>query len=143
MTNFWQRWLTLWCVGVIVFGLVLFGVGFPQTSGPASLIFALFGNPLPDQPDRYLRFAISLMGAVTAGWGVTYYAAFRAAWMIDQSASVWRILTLGTIGWFIIDCWASVANGFAINAVSNTALIILYLIPIMASNALQQKGSTA
>ena len=79
MTFFWQRWLTLWCAGVGVFGVILYGAGFPTTTSVAATIFSAFGNPLPAEPDRYLRFATSLMGAVTAGWAVTYYAAFRAA----------------------------------------------------------------
>ena len=48
---FWQRWLTIWCVGVGVFGLILFGAGFPFTGSPAAQVFVAFGNPLPDEPD--------------------------------------------------------------------------------------------
>lgn len=138
MTMFWQRWLTLWCVGIGAFGLVLYGVGFDGMEHAAAAIFAAFGNPLPAEPDRYLRFTTSLMGAVTAGWAVTYYAAFRAAWALDGAAraTTWRILTVGTVAWYTIDSVASIANGFAMNAVSNTVLLIAYLIPVLTTRVM-------
>lgn len=145
MTVFWQRWLTMWCIGTGVFGLIFFGVGFPATTSIAGTIFSAFGNPLPSEPDRYLRFAISLMGAVTAGWAATSYAAFRAAWMLEGEASVaiWRQLTGAMVAWYLIDSFASIANGFALNAVSNTVLIVTYLAPILISGVLSRTGRVA
>lgn len=138
MTAFWRSWLTLWCIGVGVFGLILYGVGFPATTGLARVVFAAFGNPLPAEPDRYLRFTTSLMGAVTAGWAVTYYAAFRAAWALDggAGATVWRVLTLSAGLRYAIDSFASATTGFPLNVVSNTVLMILYLIPVLVSGVL-------
>jgi len=138
MTIFWKRWLTLWCMGVGIFGLILYGVGYPATTSMAAAVFSVLGNPLPTDPGRYMRFATSLMGAVTAGWAVTYYAAFRAAWMLDgvARADLWRGLTLGVVMWYVIDSIASIANGFALNAVSNTALLVAYLIPVLATSVM-------
>ncbi len=142
MTRFYRRWLTVWCFGVGLFGLVLYGAGFDATTAPAAAIFALMGNPLPVEPDRYLRFAVALMGAVTAGWAVTYYAAFRAAWNAPRAdaSKLWRLLTAGALMWFAIDSLASIANGFPLNALSNTALLIGYLVPVIASRALAGKS---
>ena len=142
MTQFWKTWLTIWCIGVGVFGLVLFGAGWPTTDKVARAIFALFGNSLALEPDRYLRFAISLMGAVTFGWAVTLYAAFRAAWLIDHggAAPIWRIVTIGAAIWYVIDSTASIANGFAANAASNTIVVVAYLIPVLASGALSDRA---
>ena len=138
MAIFWQRWLTLWSIGIVVFGLILYGVGYPATTSLAGSIFAALGNPLPDGPDRYLRFTTSLMGAVTAGWGLTLYAAFRALWAADSdpTTSTWRRLTLAMIVWFVIDSGASIANGFALNAGSNVVLMIAYLVPVLASRVM-------
>jgi hypothetical protein len=140
MIIFWQRWLTLWCVGVGMFGLILFGVGFSSTTPVAAVIFSAFGNPLPAEPDRYLRFAISLMGAVTAGWAVTYYAAFKAAWALEGAASttIWRLLSAGAVAWYLIDSFASIANGFGLNALSNTVLMVAYLVPVLRSGVLSR-----
>lgn len=134
MTIFWQRWVMLWCVGVGVFGLVLYGVGFAATTAPAAAVFAMFHNPLPADPDRYLRFTTSLMGAVTLGWAITIYVVCRAAWRLSgpDAAAAWRGVTAAAIVWFVIDSIASIANGFPLNAVSNTVLLILLLIPVLA-----------
>ena len=142
---FWRRWLTLWCAGVGVFGLVLYGVGFAATTAPAAAVFALLGNPLPLEPDRYLRFATSLMGAVSLGWAMTLYVACRAAWRLTGAASVaaWRGLTLAAFVWFVIDSNASIANGFPLNAVSNTGLLVLFLIPLLASRVLSAVPAAA
>lgn len=138
MTMFWQRWLTLWCVGVAVFGLVLFGVGWSAADGVARAVFILYGDPLPADPDRFLRFTTSLMGAVTFGWAATLYATFRAAWLLDapRASTIWRLVTAGAAIWYVIDSAASIANGFALNAVSNTVVMIGYLVPVVASGAL-------
>lgn len=140
MARHWQAWLTAWAVGVVVFGLLLYGLGSPATSGPAASIFALFGNPLPTEPDRFLRFAVSLMGAVTAGWGLTLGIAFGAISRLPalDQARVWRWLTLGTLAWYMIDSLASWTNGFGANVVSNTVVLGLYLVPVLASEVLEQ-----
>ena len=141
MTLFWRNWLVVWSIGVGLFGLVLYGAAYSATTAPAAAIFALFDNPLPPEPDRYLRFAISLMGAVTFGWGVTSYAAFRAAWWLDAAAAapVWRLITAAMLLWYLIDSAASVATGFWLNAVSNTVVLALYLVPVLASGVMRAR----
>lgn len=138
MTAFWRNWLSIWALGVAVFGVVLYGYGYAGTSAPAEAAFAVLGNPLPDEPDRYLRFAVALMGAVTLGWAVTFYAVFRAAWAMEPTAAtpVWRLVTIGTVLWYAIDSTASCANGFSLNAASNTVLMVTYLIPVLTSRVL-------
>ncbi len=138
MTIFWQRWLTIWCAGIGIFGIVLYGAGYAATTAPVAALFDAFGSPFPTDPDRHLRFTTSLMGAVTFGWAVTYYAAFRAAWQLERAAcsGIWRILTTGAVLWYAIDSVASVANGFPLNAVSNTIFLTAFLIPVIASRAL-------
>ncbi len=142
MTAFWKNWLTLWCCGVGLFGLALYGAGYAAATGPSNAIFALLGNPLPTDPDSHLRFALSLLGAVTAGWAITFYAAFRAAWTLDDAASrpIWRWLTFAGLSWYAIDSIASIATGFPLNAVSNTVLVVTLLIPIWASGKLSAQA---
>jgi hypothetical protein len=138
MTIFWQRWLTLWSAAVALFGLVLLGAGFAATSAPSEAIFAFLGSPLSGDFDRHLRFSTSLMGAVTFGWGATCYIAFRALWLIDRNAAapLWRSLMVATIIWYVIDSTASVATGFALNAVSNTLFTVAFLVPLFATRAM-------
>ena len=137
MTEFDRKWLTTLSVGIGLFGLILFGAGWASTDWAARGVFALFGNLLPDAPDRYLRFTTSLMGAVTFGWAATIYVAFRVLWaMPANSAENWRLLTAAILIWYVIDSAASVANGFAANAVSNTLIIALFLVPVIRARVL-------
>ena len=140
MTLFWQRWLTVWSFGIALFGLVLFGAGFVATSGPSAAVFAFLGNPLATEPDRFLRFTTSLMGAVTFGWGATSYILFRALAQLERAsaAPLWRLLTALTLMWYVIDSAASIANCFALNAFSNTFFMVAFLIPIFVNRVVTE-----
>jgi hypothetical protein len=139
MSSFWKNWLTVWAWGVVVFGAVLAAFAFAPTDGLARAVFTLFGNPVPDAPDNLHRFAVGLMGCVTVGWGLTFMAAHKAAFHLSgkAAASVWKSLLIAAVIWYVIDSWISVATGYAMNAVSNTLLIGLYLIALVKSGVLK------
>ena len=139
MSKDWQNWLSAWAILVTVFGLVLAGGAFAETDGLTTMLFTLFGNPLPSDIDAHHRFAIGLMGAVTMGWGLTYYGAFRALHALDPAtaAPIWRYLLLTGSVWFVIDSAISIATGFWMNAVSNTVFIVLFMIPLFKTGALK------
>lgn len=138
MNDFWKRWLTAWACGVILFGLVLAGAGFAATDMLAMKTFQLFGVTA-FAPDAMHRFSIGLMGAVTMGWGMTFLVAFRALHNLEcsQAAPIWRQLTVVALLWYVIDSWISVANGVGMNAVSNTLVVALFLIPVMQSGVMK------
>jgi hypothetical protein len=136
MSGFWRNWLNVWGVAVIVFGLVLAGGGLDLTDGAAEALFGIL-HPDPIAWTPHLRFSVALMGAVTMGWGITFLALFMAAHQLGaRAAPVWRLATVGALVWFAIDSGLSVATGFWLNAVSNTGLMIGYLVPVLASGAL-------
>jgi hypothetical protein len=138
MSAFWRNWLNIWCVAVIVFGLALAGAGLEATDGVAELLFGIIGPPGEMAWTPHLRFTTALMGAVTMGWGLTFLATFMAAHRLgDQAGPVWRMLTLGVVVWFVVDSGLSVATGFWLNAVSNTALLAGYLVPVLASGVMR------
>jgi len=140
MSSFWRNWLTIWGWGVVVFGLALAGAGFAATDGVATAVLGAMG-PAPFTFDAPLRFAVGLMGAVTMGWGLTLLAFFRLAETAADQASAWRMALAGVAVWYVIDCAISIATGFTLNAVSNTALLILLLIPILGSRVLSADRS--
>ena len=139
MAGFWQKWLMLWCVAVAVFGLVLAGGAFAATDGITRGLLVVLGHPWPAVPDAHHRFSVGLMGAVTLGWGATLMPAFRALGLLDprQAAPLWRTMTLAILGWFVIDSAISIATGFWLNAVSNTLLVILFLVPVVRGGVLR------
>ena len=144
MSAFWRTWLNAWAWVVIVFGLVLAGGGLDATDTAAEAAFAIVGGGAPLEWTPHLRFSVALMGAVTMGWGVRYLALFMAAHRLGvDAAPVWRLATIGMVAWFVIDSALSVATGFWMNAVSNTGLAIGYLVPVLASGAMNGSAPSA
>lgn len=144
MSAFWRTWLNAWAWVVIVFGLVLAGGGLDATDTAAEAAFAIVGGGAPLEWTPHLRFSVALMGAVTMGWGVTYLALFMAAHRLGADAApVWRLAMIGMVAWFVIDSALSVATGFWMNAVSNTGLAIGYLVPVLASGAMNGSAPAA
>ena len=136
MNGFWKTWLNIWCLGVGLFGLVLAGGAFAATSGPVERLFDILGGGPPEITPA-LRFSLAVMGAVTLGWALTFYAAFSAAAALGpQGRSAWRVVTVAVAGWYVIDCWLSIATGFALNAVPNTLLLAGYPAPVWRSGVL-------
>ncbi len=139
MSEFQKGWLALWSWGVVLFGAILAAFAFEATDGPTRALFALFGQPIIDPVGHHLRFAVGLMGCVTVGWGLTFKTLFDAAHQLTGVAArrIWRGATVATLIWYGIDSLTSIATGFWMNAVSNTILLILYLIPVMRSGVLR------
>jgi hypothetical protein len=139
MNKFWQNWLSVWAIFVALFGLVLAAGAFEATDGLSRMLFTLFGNPIPETPDALHRFAIGLMGAVTMGWGLTYFAAFKALHGLDDktAAPLWRFMLIASIIWYFVDSAISCATGYTMNAVSNTLVMAGFLIPILKSGVLR------
>jgi hypothetical protein len=134
-----QNWFSAWALFVALFGLILAGGAFPVTDGLTAALFNLFGNPLPADIDSHHRFAIGLMGAVTLGWGLTFYGAFKALFALDPAtaAPIWRYMLGVSLVWYVVDSGISIATGFWMNAVSNTIVMVLFLIPLFKSGAMK------
>ncbi|WP_310497262.1 hypothetical protein [Sandarakinorhabdus sp.] len=139
MSNFWRNWLTVWCWAVALFGLVLAAGGFAATSAPAALAMSLLHSgpaPVFDEP---LRFAVGLMGALTLGLAMLVAAAMRGADALGEGAGpVWSAITNALLVWYVVDSSISCANGFVLNAVSNTGIIVMFLVPMLASGVLKK-----
>jgi hypothetical protein len=135
---FWQKFLSVWAGLVTVFGLVLAGAAFEVTDGIARALFALLNGPGEPSFDGHLRFSVGLMGAVTMGWGLTFYPAFKAIIALgDAGRPYWRMIAGAALAWYVIDSAISIATGFGLNAVSNTILIAALLMALVKSGALR------
>jgi len=139
MANFWKNWLTFWCICVGLFGLLIVGGVSDATDGPLRALLHIWGGSIPYDPDAHNRFAYGLLGAVTIGWSFTLYASFKAAMMLgDAGTPIWRIIVTGALLWYAIDSTISVATGFWMNAVSNTVILALLFVPLLASGVLRR-----
>ncbi|MGL5838009.1 MAG: hypothetical protein ACRCY3_05840 [Sphingorhabdus sp.] len=145
MASFWQKWLLLWAAGIAIFGLALAGGAFAASDAVTVRLFDMFGSPLPADPDPHHRFAIGLMGAVTMGWGLTYWVTFKGLFALpaEKAAPLWRFVLLSAAVWYIVDSWISIATGIWMNAVSNTLVMTLLLIGLIEGGALRQRMATA
>jgi len=140
MSGLWKTWMSLWCWGVILFGVVLAGGGLPATDVAVRTLYGILSStPLPDgfMDARGMRFSVALMGAVSIGWGVTMLNLLPV--IHAAGAPAWRGLTFALATWFVIDGALSAATGFALNNVPNTALAIGYLVPVIASGVLKAR----
>jgi hypothetical protein len=127
-TRTWHRWLVL-AASIIV------GVG------AAFVVLALLGVPtelmellyLPDEPDvataDTISFAVGVSGAVMVGWGTSMLFIYLDPGMLDRPR-VARAFLLGTIAWFILDTFMSIALGATINVVGNCLFLGLLLPPL-------------
>lgn len=139
MSRLWSNWLVVWCWGVLAFGALLSTAAIPALDGFMRQLFTLFATD-PATANAFdqnaVRFGLGLQGALTIGWSLTMFALIDAAKTIGAPA--WRALTLSLLAWYAIDSAISVATGFWPNAISNTALMIAYAIPILASGVLKR-----
>jgi hypothetical protein len=136
MSAFWRNWLMVWCVGVLVFGLVLAGGAFDATSGPVRLIY--LQGPEDLVLDPAMRFTLAVMGCVSIGWAVTMFLMIRAARLLGaQARPIWMGLTVGVVVWFVTDSALSIATGYGLNVVPNMFLMVTYIVAILASGALK------
>lgn len=142
MTNFWANWLKIWCWGVLAFGMLLVTAAIPPIDGAIRALFAILSDNVEiaasfDLPA--VKFGLGLQGAITMGWAITMFAAMSAAHALG--ATIWRTLAQGIVVWYLVDSTISVSTGFALNAGSNTVLLVLFLIPVLASGVLHEKAA--
>lgn len=138
MAQPWLTWIVVWCWGVMAFGALLVTGAIPGLDGAARALFVLFsGDPATadvfDHPA--VRFGVGIQGALTIGWGLTMLALVQTP---SVGAREWRMLSLALMAWYVIDSAISVSTGFWLNAVSNTVLIVAFLIPVLASGVLRR-----
>jgi len=138
MSRFWRNWMTVWCLAVEVFGIVLAGAGLEATDGLARLLMRFLNGGTEVDFNAPLRVSIAVLGCVTLGWGLTLFVAMKAAHQLgNQGRTVWLGLTASVAGWFVIDSLLSTVTGFGLNALSNTVFMAAFLLPIVRSGVLR------
>jgi hypothetical protein len=138
MTGFWKTWMIVWCWMVFGFGVVLALAAFPGPDIAAALFYDLVEWPLDGAVtfEPRARFTVAILGAVTIGWALTIFGMIKAAETVGPP--VWRALTTALVVWYVIDSALSILTGVPVNAVSNTVLLVTYLVPVLASGVLQK-----
>jgi hypothetical protein len=126
---YWENCLHAWVWMVIGFGCLFAGAGVPALDAGAGLFYWIVSGGTVDASHfdaPGMRISVSLVGAVMLGWGCAMLAVWRAC---GADPAVWRGLSRAVLIWYVVDSALSVATGFALNAVSNTLFVVLFLVP--------------
>jgi len=133
-TGLWWRWLI-----VVTAGVALGGLAMAAAPGPTRAAFGLLVYASPSAIDRfgpeavhYIDVTHGVLGAVMAGWGVAMllvlFGPFRRG-----SREAWWAIAAPVAVWFVADTAMSLAHGVWQNAVLNTAVAVLYAVPLAAT----------
>lgn len=130
--NFWRIWLFIVAVVITVFGVLMAFLN--QTA-----VFAVFnreinvvfwptgeiGKGLP----QFQSWVYGVWGATVAGMGI--FAAYVAHYPFARREKWARqCLAAGTVVWYVLDTYISLASGVIFNALFNTVIFLLIAVPL-------------
>jgi hypothetical protein len=131
---FWYRWLYAACLFIIAFGICM--VALPSlTCQLFSLI--LYGTPdvlvqLESSTQTYIMLIHAIAGAIMISWGISLIFILRYLFKTTQKIG-WLAIFCVVIAWYIPDTSLSLIYGFWQNAILNSTLLILFVIPLVAT----------
>ncbi len=131
--TFWQRWLFILGLIIVVFGLGMATLNstslFDLLNRQVDPIF-WGAQPLPREALAFRGWTYGVLGATMAGWGV--FIAFLAQSPFRRRERwAWNCITLGILVWYLPDTAISFASGVAFNAALNTGLLMLVALPLL------------
>jgi hypothetical protein len=130
----WQLWIAAASIAVGFFGLALAVI---PALGTWLFGWLLFGSPsaltaLGSTADAYLRLAHGVLGAVMFGWAIALLMLALGPFG-RRSRLAWSAIAVSVAAWFVVDTALSLLTGFWPNAVLNSALAILFAVPLAAT----------
>jgi len=131
--SFWQRWLFVVSLILIIFGLLM--ALFNRTV-VFTWLFDRQINPVfwgtadaPGGAAAFQGWIYGVLGATIAGWGC--FVAFVAHHPFKKKERwSWNCLITGLLVWFLIDTSISLYFGVYFNAAFNTILLVLVILPL-------------
>lgn len=132
---FWQRWLLILGVIIVVFGAALaFLYPTPLFDIFHTQIDPIFwaAGELTGGTSLFQQWIYGVLGATMAGWGVCI--AFIAAVPFKRKEKwAWNCLALAVSLWFAIDTFLSWRFGALFNVVFNTLIFLAAMVPLLLS----------
>ena len=132
---FWQRWLIVTTVFVLVFSIAM--VVIPE---PMQRMFSLLYYSSPENIDAFGAPAVAyamllqgVLGAVMFGWGVALLLVLLGPFR-RGSREGWTIVAVSLAAWFIPDTTFSLWSGFWQNAALNLVFLVFFAIPLAATH---------
>jgi hypothetical protein len=131
---FWQRWLLVFAVLLILFGV---GMVFFNTTSVFDAFFndninpAFWGSKGPDPIAlRFQSWVYGLLGATIAGWGVIIFFLVKIPFT-QREKWAWNALFWGLLLWYVLDTGASIYYGVLFNVLFNTVIFLVALVPLL------------
>ena len=132
--SFWQKWLFYVSILIIVFGL---GMAFLNRT---PIFYALFdrqinvafwnASMLLDGVNEFQGWVYGVLGSTMAGWGIFF--AFIAHFPFKQKERwAWNCMMIGLTVWYITDTAISLYYGVHFNAIFNTLIFVLVILPLL------------
>jgi hypothetical protein len=140
----WYRWLH-----AAVLGLMLFGIAMIAAPGLIRQFFSalIYATPSAIESNfgaaanAYIVLVHGVLGAVMFGWSVAMLLALRGPFRRGEREG-WLLMALPLVAWYVPDTLFSLHTGFWQNAVLNTALALLFAIPLAASRKHFRAGAS-
>jgi hypothetical protein len=134
--NFWQKWLLVTTILVILFGTLLI---LPIESEILDLMFndrieAIFWPDTMIAPGvtHFRQWLYGVLGATMVGWGIMM-AFITAGPFHKRETWAWYSIALSIGIWYIADTIVSISYGALFNAAFNTAILLLFLPPMLGT----------
>lgn len=125
-------WLRCACVITILTGLISALASYPATDGVWLLLFDVLKWPLDGNPAAFsddTRAVNAVLGGTMVGWGVLMYL-LATPQRIHALPEVPRLLLIGLVAWFVVDCIGSILAGLPGNIVLNIGFLGLFAPPL-------------
>ncbi|MFN5059264.1 MAG: hypothetical protein ACK5GU_05015 [Chloroflexota bacterium] len=125
-------WLRCACVITILIGLISALASYPATDGVWLLLFDVLKWPLDGNPAAFsddTRAVNAVLGGTMVGWGVLMYL-LATPQRIHALPEVPRLLLIGLVAWFVVDCIGSILAGLPGNIVLNVSFLVLFVPPL-------------
>jgi hypothetical protein len=130
MTGLWKNWVWAWWSVMMAAALVFWLAAIPGLDAPVLVFYDMIHWPFDGMSGftEATRPTAAILGAVFLGFALAVGALMRAG--------LWREATMIIGVWYVTDSAASVLTGVPVNALSNTVIIVAYLIPVLASGVI-------
>jgi hypothetical protein len=131
--TFWQRWLFVVSLLIVVFGFALAAGSGTSLIDPLNrMVDPVFwgGQPVPPQAAAFRGWTYAVMGAAMAGWGV-FLASVAGIPFRRRERWAWYCMALGILCWYVPDTGFSLQAGVMFNAAVNTVLLVLFALPLI------------
>lgn len=125
-----QRWLYLVCGAHVAIGVAMPWLSqLPQGTAYVEHLAQAFGvAPLTAQTGELLRWLLTLLGAMIAGWGVLMAGLVRLACRNRQRAPL-DLLALALLGWAALDMAWSASRGVWLHLWLDGLALLAILVP--------------